>query len=229
MRILVVVVGLVFLLAAILAGFLYKGDLPREWVDAKYANAASRFLTLDSGARIHYRDEGNPGGEPLVLLHGANASLHTWEPWVELLGDRYRIITLDLPGHGLTGAVPDDDYSTDAFIAAVTAVISPVVTEDLIQRYYELALREGSRDAILKRFGSFREERSGRFDLSALTMPTLVMWGAQDALIPVSTAHRFHDVLPDSTLVIYEDLGHIAMEEDPSRSARDVIAFLDAM
>jgi pimeloyl-ACP methyl ester carboxylesterase len=43
----------------------------------------------------------------LVLLHGSNASLHTWEPWVKLLGDRFRVVTVDLPGHGLT-VVPDE-------------------------------------------------------------------------------------------------------------------------
>jgi pimeloyl-ACP methyl ester carboxylesterase len=40
----------------------------------------------------------------LVLVHGFSASLHTWEPWVQRLGGQYRIITLDLPGHGLTRA-----------------------------------------------------------------------------------------------------------------------------
>ncbi|MGV0033428.1 MAG: alpha/beta fold hydrolase [Candidatus Azotimanducaceae bacterium WSBS_2022_MAG_OTU7] len=63
---------------------------------------------------MHYRDEGNASGYPLVLVHGSNASLHTWEPWVSLLGDDYRIISLDLPGHGLTGGVPDGDYSSAA-------------------------------------------------------------------------------------------------------------------
>jgi pimeloyl-ACP methyl ester carboxylesterase len=57
-----------------------------------------------------------------MLLHGSNASLHTWEPWVALLGDEYRIVSVDLPGHRLTGRVPDDDDSMAAFVATVAAV-----------------------------------------------------------------------------------------------------------
>src|SRR5262249_15404052 len=69
----------------------------------------------------HYRDQGQPNGMPVVLLHGSNASLHTWEPWVSSLGDRFRIITVDLPAHGLTGQVPGDDYTPDGMVAFVEA------------------------------------------------------------------------------------------------------------
>ena len=54
-------------LVMILIVLMYKGDLPASEVDAKYANKHSRFLDVASGARIHYRDEGNPLGLPLVL------------------------------------------------------------------------------------------------------------------------------------------------------------------
>jgi pimeloyl-ACP methyl ester carboxylesterase len=100
----------------------FEGDLPPGVVDARYTSPASEFLQRPDGTVIHYRDEGRRDGLPVVLLHGSNASLHTWEPWVALLGDDYRIVTLDLPGHGLTGRVPGDDYSMPAFIGAVTAV-----------------------------------------------------------------------------------------------------------
>ena len=60
---------------------------------------------------MHIRDEGNRAGPPLVLLHGAYASVHAWEPWVDELGDEFRLISFDLPGFGLTGAVPGGDYS----------------------------------------------------------------------------------------------------------------------
>ena len=107
-------------LVMILIVLMYKGDLPASEVDAKYANKHSRFLDIASGARIHYRDEGNPLGLPLVLVHGSNASLHTWEPWVQRLGNEFRVITLDLPGHGLTGRVVGDDYSSVAFVERST-------------------------------------------------------------------------------------------------------------
>ncbi|MFT4721308.1 MAG: pimeloyl-ACP methyl ester carboxylesterase, partial [Candidatus Azotimanducaceae bacterium] len=115
---------MVLVLIAVVA--LYKGDMSAEIVDAKYSSDQSQFLVIESGARIHFRDEGNPMGQPVVLIHGSNASLHTWEPWRDRLADDYRIITLDLPGHGLTGRVPDDDYTAQGFVTVIDAVVSHV-------------------------------------------------------------------------------------------------------
>jgi pimeloyl-ACP methyl ester carboxylesterase len=59
-------------------------------------------MDMGDGVSAHYRDEGNPNGRPLLLVHGFSASLHTWEKWVGPLGAEYRLISVDLPGHGLT-------------------------------------------------------------------------------------------------------------------------------
>ena len=83
---------------------LQRPDTPYATLEATYANAESQFMDLPGGVRVHYRDEGNAAGPTLVLVHGFSASLHTWEPWVARLGGDYRIISLDLPGHGLTRA-----------------------------------------------------------------------------------------------------------------------------
>ncbi|WP_112322781.1 alpha/beta fold hydrolase [Oceanibium sediminis] len=88
-------------LAVIGAGaVLYTPSLPATTLEAKYTNDASQFMEID-GLRVHYRDQGQ--GDPLVLIHGSNASLHTWEGWVKALEGDFRVISLDLPGHGLTG------------------------------------------------------------------------------------------------------------------------------
>ena len=107
----------------LLLSLLFRGDLPAAEVDAKYSNDASQFLLLENGARVHYRDEGNGGGDAIVLIHGAMASLHTLEPWVKILGQHYRVVTLDLPAHGLTGQVPEDAYGADAFTETIHAVV----------------------------------------------------------------------------------------------------------
>jgi pimeloyl-ACP methyl ester carboxylesterase len=101
-------------------------DLPAAEVDAKYASPASRFLTLASGARVHLRDEGKRDGPALVLVHGSNDSLHTWEAWVPLLGRDFRLVSLDLPGHGLTGRVPGDDYSNEALVRCLGQVVDAI-------------------------------------------------------------------------------------------------------
>ena len=105
---------------------------------------------------------------------------------------------------------------------------SPVVNQALIDRYYELILREGTRAAILNRSSGY-SRNGANTDVSALTQPTLVMWGAQDSLIPVRLADQFAQRLPNAQVVIYDDLGHIPMEEDPQRSGADALNFLDRL
>ncbi|MFO0542177.1 MAG: alpha/beta fold hydrolase [Phenylobacterium sp.] len=98
------------LLAATLAGC--ARDIPYETLKAKYANPTSKFVTLENGVNVHYRDQGRADGPPLVLVHGFAANLDTWEPWVARLGDTYRVVSLDLPAHGLTVTPPGYMMST---------------------------------------------------------------------------------------------------------------------
>jgi pimeloyl-ACP methyl ester carboxylesterase len=91
-------------------------DIPVESLRAKYGSPTSQYVTLAPGTVIHLRDEGPRGGFPIILMHGSNASLHTWEPWVARLKSRYRVISFDFPGHGLSGPVPSRDYSTAAYV-----------------------------------------------------------------------------------------------------------------
>lgn len=112
------------LLIAILALFLAlrTPDTDRDEMIAKYGGPDAAFAAGPGGQRIHYRDQGRRDGPAIVLLHGSNSSLHTWEPLVERLGDNWRIVTLDLPGHGLTGGTPDKDYGAEGMGEAVDVV-----------------------------------------------------------------------------------------------------------
>lgn len=112
------------LIAAILAAFLLlrTSDTDRDEMIAKYGGPNATFVAGPAGQRVHYRDQGKRDGPAIILIHGANSSLHTWEPLVQRLGGTYRIVTLDLPGHGLTGATPDTDYSAAGMMAAVDVV-----------------------------------------------------------------------------------------------------------
>ncbi len=107
---------LLFLLGA-LAGvtlWAYAPNLPKETLVERYANVQSKFIDV-GGVRAHVRDEGKPDALPVVLIHGSNGSLHMWEGWTGELKDRARLITVDLPGHGLTGAWPRDEYTVEAY------------------------------------------------------------------------------------------------------------------
>ena len=104
---------------AMLAGCA-KGDLPWRTLEARYESPASRFADLPGGLHVHYRDQGDPKAQhTLVLVHGFAASLQAWEPWVAKLTPQYRVISLDLPGHGLTRAPAGYRASADANVAVI--------------------------------------------------------------------------------------------------------------
>jgi len=59
-------------------------------------------------------------------------------------------------------------------------------------------------------------------------LPTLVVWGADDRIIPVSHAYRVQDVLPHSRLVVFPGVGHFPHAEVPERFVRALVDFIDA-
>lgn len=99
------------------------------------------------------------------------------------------------------------------------------ITEDLVDRYFELSTRDGNRDALAKRFV---ETKAGQLAdrVSELTQETLIIWGDKDHLIPISSGHRFHQEIANSQFKSFSDLGHVPHEEDPLATVQAVEKFL---
>jgi pimeloyl-ACP methyl ester carboxylesterase len=281
---------------------------PLAELTEKYTDNTSKFLAVDD-LIIHYRDEGT--GPTLVLLHGVASSLHTWDDWVKRLAPHYRIIRIDLPGHGLTGNDPsveryeipymvdklekflnklsiDDIYlagnSLGGYISwnyalhrpdrvkkmvlldaagfpqdmpfFMNLVTLPVigelngfmmpkfimdmnikaafgdgdkVTDELQQRYFDLTMRQGNREAIVNVLRTMKEQ-SHKSNLGKrvkeIQVPTLLMWGDQDEWVPLSIMKQFEEALPNSQSIVYEGVGHMPMEELPIQTSRDAHGFL---
>lgn len=300
----------VLVLVAAAGVALFQADIPREEAAARYGGPPSRTVQLMSGAMAHYRAYGPEDAPVLLLLHGSNASLHTWEPWAKLLAGPHRVITVDLPGHGLTGAVPGEDYSQKgmaAFVLEFAAALDlkgfaiggssmgggvaarfvienpgqaralilvdaagqssalprepglgfrlarlpgvrdalpyigsryiyaqglkqafaddALVTDAMIDRYALLNRMAGTRQATLKRF---QEAPDGVLEARAgeIAIPTLILWGDQDTLIPIDAAEVWRAKIAGSELIVYPGIGHIPMEETPEKSAMAVDDFL---
>jgi pimeloyl-ACP methyl ester carboxylesterase len=102
------------------------------------------------------------------------------------------------------------------------------VTPALIDQYADMTLRAGNRAAIIRRFKAdhrtYAENRHE--DLPGIQTPTLILWGAQDGLIPVEAAYKFQTALPNDTLVIFPNAGHVPMEELGEESAAVARYFL---
>jgi pimeloyl-ACP methyl ester carboxylesterase len=99
------------------------------------------------------------------------------------------------------------------------------VSEELVDRYYELTLREGNRRALATRLQHLQPGAdAGR--IATLRLPTLILWGGRDRLIPPTVAQQFQQQIAGSQLLIFDALGHVPQEEDPAATSLAVKAFL---
>ncbi|MEM1391054.1 MAG: alpha/beta hydrolase [Pseudomonadota bacterium] len=310
-RILVVLLTLIVILAS---GWLMlrRGDIPYDTLEMAYALPESEFMTLDDGLKIHYTDTGPRDRSAVVLIHGYSASLHTWNAWREALDDDSRVITIDLPGHGLSRAEGEDKATIERFAEVIALVTdrleadrftlagnsmggntswmfalnypdrldglalvdasgwpdtgegadseptifkllrNPIartilrdldlssyirsgledsytdqsfVTDELVERYASLSRAPGHRRTLLAIMAKDRTLATSE-RLSAIKVPTLIMWGRDDNLIPVSDAQRFADAIEGSEVVIYDNVGHLPQEEAAEQSIEDMRVFL---
>ena len=96
-----------------------------------------------------------------------------------------------------------------------------------IREARDMIRRRGNGQALVDSIGEFVLPDPADA-LGRVTSPTLILWGASDALIPVEHAARFDADIPDSRVLVYDGVGHIPQEEIAARSAADALAFLDA-
>jgi pimeloyl-ACP methyl ester carboxylesterase len=280
---------------------------------AKYGGPPSQFVDLGGALTVHLRDEGPRDAPVILLLHGANASLHTWDQWTRTLSTKYRVVRFDQIGHGLTGPNPTARYDAEAFTGTVNAVMNRlgiktfviggnsmggwvsweyarrhpdrlrgmvlvdafgakpkvepklpigfriartpvlrnavlhftprsvvekslqqsvsnqvIVTSAEVDEYWELLRFPGNRQATIDRSATLRASAMPS-DVLGIKAPTLIMWGAEDKLIPVDAATWFNTNIPGSKLIIYPKIGHLPMEEAAETSASDVMNWLASL
>ena len=99
-----------------------------------------------------------------------------------------------------------------------------LITNKTIDRYYDLTLFEGNRDAFIDRSLIEREDYTDR--LSLIQSPALVLWGENDEWIPVEDSEKFKAHLNNIKVVIMPKTGHIPMEERPKESVAIALDFL---
>ena len=157
--------GLLLLALALAAvGWAWTPDKQRADLEALYAGPASEFDTV-MGLRVHLRDSapGDTSGRPVVLmLHGFGGSLHSFEAWAAGLTATHRVIRIDLPGAGLTGADPSGDYSDERGIEMLAALL----TQRGVARATVLGHSMGGRLAW-----RFAAAQAGRVDKLVLVAP----------------------------------------------------------
>ncbi|MBP7132016.1 MAG: alpha/beta hydrolase [Aquabacterium sp.] len=107
-------------------------DRPVETLTGRWAPPPSQFVSIE-GMQMHLRDEGpRTDPQPIVLLHGTSASLHTWDGWTEALKSGRRVIRMDLPGFGLTGPMPDGNYRLSRYVEVVIALLDQLEVSQVV-------------------------------------------------------------------------------------------------
>jgi len=310
------VLGVFLVCIFILLLFICERDKPLEELIPLYTNKESKFMPI-LGMKVHYRDEGPAADSiPLLLLHGMSSSLNTWDSVVLDLKKTRRVISLDLPGFGLTGPSPENTYNFDyyskfidsfttrlqikrfvlvgnsmggaiswnyalhqpkavakmvlidaagypkkgesgslGFKIASTPVINnlllyatpkilvrksletiyydpSMVTDAQVERFHDVAIREGNRAAALEIFkGSFAtsSKKFGKTpseQIQQINVPTLILWGEKDQLISVDNVRNFKKDIQGSVSEIYPNIGHVPMEEAPHKVSQSILRFL---
>ena len=110
-KIITISVGLVLACLLDVIGYSWVNYVPDQTVNElskRWAQWPSQFVNV-AGMSVHFRDEGpKDDPEPIILIHGTGASLHTWDAWSAALVDERRVIRFDLPAFGLTGPEPNE-------------------------------------------------------------------------------------------------------------------------
>lgn len=88
------------------AAFAAEGEpLTLRELRTKYADPAGKIAVV-GGVEVYYKDEGE--GPVILMVHGSQSTLKTWDYIAPRLTDRYRVIRYDVPAQGLSGTVTDD-------------------------------------------------------------------------------------------------------------------------
>ncbi len=101
------------------------------------------------------------------------------------------------------------------------------ITDQVVDRYHEIALREGNLEAFTDRVKADLDSDARK--IPDISVPTLILWGEEDKYFPVENAFRFHRDIPYSKLETYPDVAHLPMEESPQASSDDFRAFVDSL
>ena len=124
----ILLISTVFL--ALAAYGLWEPDLGFAELQKRYGSTSSNVVNVD-GMRIHYKDTGPQDAPVLLFLHGFGSSLQTWDVWAVTLEQKYRVIRLDLPGFGLTGPSPSNDYSELNDVNTLTQFVDKLGVSEL--------------------------------------------------------------------------------------------------
>ena len=271
---------------------------------ARGVEMTTREIVVD-GIRLHVTEAGE--GPVLVLLHGLSGTHQNWELTIPAFADRWRVVALDLPGHGRS-AKPDAPYTIDFYAGVVRSLgralgideavvignslggqiaveiglaypawaralvlvapaggfalplraLAPVIGAAAAPGLLRYALPRSLARCFYHRGAPGYETRqrllaerlahadypdfaravarslagalgAGDQPIGRLTQPTLLVWGQDDRLVPLSASRRLLRDVPQARLAVFQRCGHLPMLEQASQFNHVVGEFLRAV
>ncbi len=204
----------------------------RDYSIESYTQFLDRFLTqieIDSfhlagnslGGNIswNYALEHSDKVQKLVLVDASGLPMGKSKPWI------FKMARIPVVNKGFLYYTPKLLIRKN--IKQVYADDSKI-TDELITRYHKMALREGNRQAFVDRakLDSNEDSIATIEKLKTITNQTLLIWGAKDIWIPLDLGKAMDKNIPNSTLMILENSGHVPMEENPKESLELLKEFL---
>ncbi len=196
------------------------------------AAVQERELLL-SEKKVHYLETGDRSGLDVLLLHGARFSSETWRSLstLDLLAEAgFHAIALDLPGYGRSEVSPLDP---EAFLAEAMAALglepAVVVSPSMSGQYsFPLLIRSPDKVAGFVPIAPAGSDRYLRL-LKKVKVPTLVIWGEKDEIIPMEKSDALVAVLEDAKRVILKGAGHPCYVDSPQEFHRELLSFLKSL
>jgi len=103
--------------------YLWTPDKSKAELEKTYSSPKNAYVSV-LGVNMHYQDTGpSKNVIPILFLHGFGSSLQTWDTWAQALSDDYRVISVDLPGFGLTGEDPSGIYTDQRSVEVLEAFL----------------------------------------------------------------------------------------------------------
>ena len=149
-----------------------------------------RSRTIDLDGPVHYADFGGTG-PTLVLVHGLGGSHVNWLAVAPVLARRARVLAVDLAGFGRT---PLGERSADVHANRV-----------LLDRFLD-AVAAGPAVLVGNSMGGLVAMMEAA--LAAVTVPTLVIHGRDDPLVPVEAGLDTAEAVPGAELLVIDGMGH---------------------
>ena len=190
--------------------------------------SSSRWIEA-GGAKLHALIAGADGPASLLLLHGAAFNAETWRKLgtlAHLAGAGCKAIALDLPGHGESPPATVDPPSLLRAAIAALAIPPPILVAPSMSGRFAFPLivqHPQSIAAFVPVAPVGVNEHAQR--LPEVKLPTLIVWGDQDRLMPVAEAARLQRLMPGSRVVILPGARHPCYLDRPAEFHAALIEF----